>query len=128
MAVAVAGGIQIKNSMNKGISVYFAIIILTALSSVLLALVSISVSQIKIMQTLTNSSAAFYAADTGVENTLYEIYQKGYDVYSNVGSCPFTGALDDAAYEVCVISGIPTTTVQSTGTYKNTQRRIEINF
>lgn len=114
--------------MQKGISIYFAIIILTVLSSVLLALVSISVSQIKIMQTLTNSSAAFYAADTGIEDALYGIYKEGYDVYSNVGECNFTGTLDDATYTVCVISGIPTTTVQSTGTYKNTQRRIEINF
>jgi hypothetical protein len=111
---------------EKGISLYLAIIIITVLTSSLLALVSISVSQIKIIWSLGDSVNAFYAADTGAERVLYDIYKGGY--VPLLGDCPYNNAaLDGASYQVC-ISSVASSTIWSTGSFKNTQRRIEISF
>jgi len=110
---------------QKGVSLYLAILIITVLTSSLLVLISISVSQIKIIWSLGDSVNAFYAADTGAERILYDIYKGGY--IPLLGECPFTESLDGATYQVC-ISSISSSTIWTTGSYKGTQRRIEINF
>jgi len=112
-------------SEEKGISLYLAIVIITVLTSALLALVSVSVSQIGIIWGLGDSVNAFYAADTGAERILYDIYKGGY--IPILGDCPYSGTLDGAVYQVCV-SPSASSTIWSTGVYKNTQRRIEISF
>ncbi|MBU2579069.1 pilus assembly PilX N-terminal domain-containing protein [Patescibacteria group bacterium] len=116
-----------KRHDHKGVSLYFALIILFALTGALLALITLSVSQIKIIGIQNDSLIAFYAADTGIERVLYEIYKNGYSPVAE--ECPaFFGTLDNnAKYEVCV-SASATTTIQSTGTYQGIQRRIQIDI
>lgn len=123
----------LKIQNEKGIALYLTIAIITVLSSALLALVSLSVSQIKIMGALGDSVKAFFAADTGVEELLYRNYIKEESLKPN--EC-FDGYLDlnnndaqdsdDSLYEVCVTDS--TSTVWSTGTFKNTKRKVEITF
>lgn len=111
--------------MQKGVSLYLTIVVLSVLTAALLALIGISVSQIKIIWTLGNSVVAFYAADTGIERVLMNM--------ENPSNIPET-SLGDAKYEVEVYAS---TTAQcdadnyciiSTGTYKNTKRAIEITY
>jgi Tfp pilus assembly protein PilX len=117
---------QIFIEERKGVSLYFAFIILAVLTGVLLSLITLSVSQIKTTGLQTDSAIAFYAADTGVERVLYEIFQNNY--VPELGKCPYKETLDNGAeYEVC-ISGSASTTIQSTGAYQGIQRKIEIDI
>ncbi|MDI6883126.1 MAG: pilus assembly PilX N-terminal domain-containing protein [Patescibacteria group bacterium] len=113
---------------SKGVSLYLTIVILAVLTSTLLVMVNISVSQIKVILTLSDSVLAFYAADSGVEKALYGVYTGSYTPV--LGECPpnFQGTLENgASYKVCV-SGTSTSTIFSTGSFKETKRKIEVNF
>ncbi|MBZ9572788.1 hypothetical protein KJA17_01160 [Patescibacteria group bacterium] len=120
--------LDINNKNQKGVSLYLTIVILSVLTAAILTMISISVSQIKVIQTLGNSVIAFYGADTGIERVLYGVYKEGY--IPALGECPldYRGTLDNgASYEVCV-SDESASIILSTGSYKKTKRRIEINF
>ena len=113
---------------QKGVSLYLTIAILTVLTAALLALIGISVSQLKVIWTLSDSVIAFYGADSGIERVLYGVYKEGY--FPSLGECPldYEGTLgNESSYEVCV-SDTSTSTIYSTGIYKKTRRRIEISF
>lgn len=104
--------------MEKGVSLYFAILILSVLSAGLLALVTISVSQIKVIWTLGDSVNAFYGADTGVEEALYRIRQLA-DL-SN-----FSGSFNGVSYQVSLNSEGLEIVIKSIGSYQKTKRAIE---
>ena len=117
---------------QKGVSLYLTIVILSVLTASLLALTSIAISQIKVIYKIGDSVVAFYAADSGAEQLLYEklLYESpGGESYlsANAGKCPvFSGNVGLATYRVCVDSS--GTSVYSTGTYKETERRVGLNF
>ena len=58
-------------NMNKGVSLYLAVVIMAILLAIVLGVSAILVSQIKIIRGVENSVIAFYAADTGIEDILY---------------------------------------------------------
>lgn len=113
--------------MEKGVSLYLTIVILGVLTASLLALIGISVSQIKVIFTLGDSVVAFYAADTGIEQALM----------NRDSSCPPDipqTSLGQASYEVEVLSATSpdcdadNCCIWSTGTYKDKKRRIEVKY
>lgn len=103
---------------SKGISLYFTILILSVLTASLLSLIAISVSQIKVIWTLSDSVSAFYTADTGIERALYRIRQQ--DNFFD-----FSGNLDSASYQVSIATTSEETVIKSIGSYKKTKRAIE---
>ena len=107
----------IKTKKNKGVSLYFVILILFVLTTTLLALINLSVSQIKITSGINHSVSAFFTADTGIEHSLYDI-RKG------AGGGNVSGSLGEASYEVIAIG----TTITSTGLFQNTRRAIQIKY
>jgi len=123
---------NINNKNQKGVSLYFAIVILSVLAATLLALIAISISQIKVITSLGNSVIAFYAADSGIERVLYHLLKEGWS--PSPGECPFVppeweGLSNEAEYKVCV-SEDATSTIWSIGRHKKSgiKRKIEINF
>ena len=109
---------------QKGISLIFAIFILTFILGIALGTATILVRQIKIMREIGYSAVAFFAADSGIEKILYEDrvspVADGYSV---------TVTLDNGAeYTVGVIKSGGDTTITSKGTYKSTNRAIEIQY
>ena len=113
---------------DRGISLYFAIVILSVLSAALLALITISISQIKIIHTLGNSVTSFYVADTGIEHCLYRIRKLG---NSENFSGSFNG--DSHTYNVTLTpAGSDCNAVNfcinSIGEYKKTKRVIEATY
>ena len=56
---------------QKGVSVYLAFMIMTVLLVIGLGINYLVTSEIKVMRNMTNSVTAFYAAETGIEKTLY---------------------------------------------------------
>ncbi len=114
--------------MKKGVSLYLAIVILSVLTTTLLALVTISMSQIRIIWTLGDSITAFFVADTGIEHCLYRIRKEGN--YSG-----FSGNLNGNSYTVTVTPGGESGCapdnyycLKSIGSYKKTNRAIESTF
>ena len=112
---------------QKGVSLYLTIVILSVLTASLLTLISLSVSQIKVIYKIGDSVVAFYAADSGAERLLYEIYKNSFNPEENKGACPFSDNIGQAFYEVCV-SDSSGAIIYSAGTYKETIGRIELNF
>ena len=104
--------------MQKGVSLYLTIVILAVLTSALLGLVAISVSQIKVIHTLGHSVIAFYAADSGIEHCLYNLRKEG-------GTGEVSGNFNGINYSVSLGDS---NTYISIGSYKGTKRAIEINF
>ena len=115
-----------SENFKKGFAVYFAVLIMSLMMSVLLVLVYLSMSQIKIIWSLGNSDISFYAADTGIERMLYNLYKGSY--LPVLGDCPYSETLSNGAfYQVCV-SDTSTSTIRSSGSYRSSSRKIEINL
>ena len=107
---------------QKGVSLYFAVVITTILLAIVLGLTTILVSQLKIIRGMGDSVVAFFAADRGMERTLYNIYGQGKLATS-------TETWNDHRYEttisIKVVMGVTSTVVSSMGKYKETRRAIE---
>jgi len=108
-------------SNQKGVSLFLAIMIMSVLSAVALALIGISISGIKIAKGLEDSVMAFYAANTGIERALYNIRKDG--ILDN-----FSGTLEETSYEVTIDSDGTSATITSVGSYRETKRAIEVNY
>jgi hypothetical protein len=106
-----------KNS-NKGVSLYLALIIMFILIAIALGVSLIIVSQMKMMKGMGDSVVAFYAADTGIEQALYEKRVNGID-WSGSGS------VGGANYAVNYTGGSEAKW-QSKGTFQGVSRAIEI--
>ena len=109
------------NYYQKGVSLYLAIVIMSILSAVVLGLVALSISGIKIVSGLENSVMSFYAANTGIEHSLYNIRKEG-------GTGEVSGFLEETNYNVSVNVNGTVTTVRSIGTYRETKRVIEVSY
>lgn len=59
--------------MEKGISLYIAILIMSILLALVLGMTAISFGQLRIVRGIENSVIAFHAADTGIERVLKKI-------------------------------------------------------
>ena len=109
---------------QKGISLMFAIFILTFTLGIALGTATILVRQIKIMREIGYSAVAFFAADSGIEKVLYE--DRASPVADGYSS---TVTLDNGAeYTVGVTKSGGDTTIKSEGIYQNTKRAIEIQY
>jgi len=82
---------------NRGTTLYLALIILAILIAIVFSVSSIILGQIKTMKGMSDSVIALYAADTGIEEGLYEVYQ------GNFGD--FNGTLDNhSSYRASVLN------------------------
>jgi len=130
-----------KSQNEKGVALYFALMIMTVLLALALGISAILLGQMKVMKGMENSVLAFYAADTGIEMELYRVSKTEYEPPPNlycgfldldddggdVTNCSATAIdctdQDDACYKVTV--GAVT---QSIGVYRKVRRAIEISF
>lgn len=116
--------------MNKGISLYIAVVIMAILLAVVLAMSAILVGHLKITRDIENSVLAFYAADSGIEEVLMVRTSPASScIQSN--PCPLdngasyyveitdSGAGDCLANNYCVMA---------VGSYKGVSRAIEIQY
>jgi hypothetical protein len=131
-----------KIPKEKGISVFFSVMILTVLLSVALGISTILVGQVRMIKGIGDSVIAFFTADTGVERIMYEDKKcrlPGCDTLSwpcvDTTGCdkgrywtgtPVTGDFGPgtATYQVNFNNGA--TVISSKGTYRGTQRAINI--
>ena len=113
---------------QKGVSLYIAIMIIVILLAIVLGAGAILLGQLKTIKGMENSIAAFYAADTGIEEVLMDRNSPD----EGVGA--YFGTLGDATYTVDVFkSGEGGCTalnfcIRSVGEYEGTKRAIEVEY
>ncbi|MCL5010590.1 MAG: hypothetical protein M1127_00015 [Patescibacteria group bacterium] len=108
-----------KKFWQKGTSLYLTMVVLSALTATLLALVNIAIVQNKIIVAGGNSVVAFFAADAGIEQSLYQIRKQELP-----GDVPET-VLGQAKYSVVAQTQGEQTIVRSQGFFRNVTRAIE---
>ena len=113
-----------NSQKEKGVSILFAVLILSVVLSIALGTSSLIVRQLKVMRGVGSSVVAFYAADCGIEKVLL-----------TKPPLPISKTLlNGAEYEVFVSASTTegcdalNYCIKSIGSYKNTKRAIEIKY
>jgi len=135
-----------KLKKQKGISIVYIILITSFIFAISIGVNSISYQQAKTMNQIGLSTVAFYAADSGAERQLYNLYKES-TILPNINftfdssfaaqaSTSVTCASNDPAY--CLDPSILYTAacdsvadnfcVKSVGDYKGTKRAIELTY
>ena len=112
-----------KKKSQEGIALYIVIMILTVFITVVLALTNISLSQIRVSWQSGDSVKAFGAADSGVENALYNI--RKIDNFDNISQ---TNLSNGSSYTVDIDYTTTSATIQSKGVFRNVRRVIEARY
>ena len=115
-----------QNNFQKGVSIYLAVAMMAILMSVAMGISTIFLGQVKATRGLGYSVIAFYAADAGIERILLN--------RSSPTDISETSLSNGAIYRVIVSSGgsddctAPNYCIKSVGSYKETNRAIEISY
>ncbi len=108
---------------ESGITLYLTIVILSVFTTVVFTLTGISISQIKITWLAGDSAKAFFAADTGVEQALFNI--RKHDSFSKIDKVSLANG---ASYTVNISTTTNTTSIQSKGEFRSARRTIEAKY
>lgn len=115
--------------MQKGVSLYLALMIIAILLSIILGLSTILISQIRVIKGMGDSVTAFCAAETGIERVLYEA-KLGENI---IEQQPYQDSFNNASYIVNVYdhnnpecADADYYCIKSVGTYLGTKRAIEV--
>ena len=133
---------------QKGIALLFTMLIMSVILAVGAGISVILIQETKMMGEIGHSVVSFYAADSGVEEQLYDLYKAapeshlpqhsgsmsittgGVITYSVTAKCSVNTAIEDcyngfmvdescSAFNYCI---------KSIGTYERTKRAIEIEY
>ncbi len=105
------------------------ILILNSIVLISLAAANLIVSGVKMSGTQARSTKAYFAAEAGAEQLLWE-YRKGGVAcsFGNESACDFSKTLSDgSSYRVNYVA-MSTTTFVSIGSYSGLRRSVELNF
>lgn len=109
-----------QNTAPKGIALLLTMIILSIVMLITVLITSIIATQLKLSSDINNSTAAIYAADSGVEWELYQIRQ---------GVLVAAPAMSNgAAVTVAVTGNFPNFTIKSLGSFRTVKRQFEASF
>lgn len=126
---------------EKGISLLFIVIIMSVILALSLGISAIIIQQTRMMGEIGHSLVSFYAADSGVEEILYDLYQ------SPIPQAQHSGLCGDASYDSVAKCGAAVSTnacpagftidsdcnasnfcLKSIGVYQKTKRALEIKY
>ena len=120
-------------NIQKGVSLYIAIMIIVILLAIVLGAGAILLGQLKTIKGMENSIAAFYAADSGIEKVLMDRADPA--LSSAFLECPCSGSVvctlgSDINYCIIVesLSAPDNFYIRSVGSYKGTKRAIEVVY
>lgn len=120
--------------MNKqrGASLLLVLLILTAILAIAFGVTGLMLGEIKISREVPRSLRAYYAAEAGIERSLYDIRRgSGANDIGSPPSCVGGGAvcLDGSAtcYSVDIVPGDPFV-IKSYGCFKGVRRAIEVSY
>ena len=118
---------------ETGSSMYFAMMVLTVTLGVVLGLTTIVVSQIKMVRSMHYSVVAYYAADSGIEEALRDLFKgSGLPASTENGSGSVGEADFKADFNYTIYNSSEESCnkqyycIKSIGEYKNIKRAIEV--
>jgi len=131
------------NKSEKGISLLFTILIMSVILSIAMGVSGILIQQTRMVGEMGKSIVSFYAADSGVERELFDLYKAPYPQSDLSGFLSVNGS-NDASFNVAVkcgatsdcLAGFATSSdcsalnfcLKSIGSYQKTKRAIEIKY
>ena len=117
------------NNSQKGVSLYYAVLIMSISLAVALGVNTVALQSLKITREVKKTPPALYAADTGIERALYELSPAG---NWNEGST-HNVSLDGVSYKVTIkdagVDKCPDDVrycIKSIGTYEGTRRALRV--
>jgi len=119
---------------NKGSVLYFSVMILTIILSIVLGMSAMLITQIKMIRGTEFSVMAFYLADSGIEEALYCLYKGGCssDEGDIIPNNRLTSIPNYGEYRYELVSGEFCRPIRnfyciiSTGIFQGTRRSIEV--
>ncbi len=131
-----------KLKSQEGIALLFVILIMSVILTISLGISAVLIKQIKTAEEIGDSVVAFYAADSGIEKVLYDLYKSSPRASYPPGPC------GDASFEAEVKCGASVATdkcplgsdkidptcdapnfcLKSIGNYQKTKRAIETKY
>lgn len=108
-----------KIQQKGAVAIILAVLLLSVLSVIGLGIAVLMTNQIVMSGQVGNSVVAYYAAEAGSEECLYELRHGS-------GSCPASGLLDNGADYDVSYNGVDT--IQSIGHFEGADRKIEITW
>ena len=138
----------IKNiNTNKGVSILFSVLIMSVILSVGLGISGILIQETRIVGEIGHSVVSFYAADSGIERELFELYkvvpvtpEEAIPNFSNIAvgeasysvetKCSSQNEDCPAAFEVASEAecGALNYCLKSIGSFERTKRAIKIKY
>lgn len=121
---------SVKKLNSRGAATIFIVMsILAAVLAIALGTSFVASTELRISSSSRESVTAYYAAETGIEQALYDHIIKE----PTAAKCPLWTSLDSAQYCLNVTEDTPgdyrtITKIQSIGEYNSVRRSIEINF
>ena len=116
---------------KKGSALMLALFMLAGMLVVAMGIGNIVISGIKTSRVQTDSTKAFYAAESGIEKTLFEIRKNNFDLllYGDQDDI-FNGSISLSNGSSFVVNYASSTTsvFTSVGTFNNTKRSVQISF
>jgi len=114
-----------KLQKSKGASLLLTLIILSTILVIALGISNLIWGEIKLSQDIPKSLKAYYAAEAGIERSLYDDRQGvGAD---DIDKCSVR-LNNESSYGVDVTTEKDTTTIKSWGCFRNVKRAIEISY
>jgi hypothetical protein len=117
---------MIKNN-KKGSILYFSVLLVGLLFSAGITTTAILVQKISMIEELTYSTSAFYAADAGIEKALY----RWNDISETSGAInynySFENLSEDQSYIIRRSASGGNLIITSTGSYKEVRRGIQVS-
>ncbi len=132
---------RISHKMNKGIALLFVVLITSVILAIGLGISGIFIQQTKMMEEIGYSVVSFYAADSGIEAQLHNLYKVAIplsnlsDSWGNVSfetevkcgasvpleNCPPNLEIDPNCFALNFC-------LKSVGSYKKVKRAIEVEY
>ncbi|MDD2274423.1 MAG: hypothetical protein PHI91_01585 [Candidatus Pacebacteria bacterium] len=115
---------------QKGYALYLMITMMAVLLAVVLGLSTIIIGGVNLAILSGDSFKAFYAADSGIEESLYRIYIDKIDSEITFsGGFSFSPSEYGATYDVTIsYNGESPQEITSTGKYNEARKKIEASF
>lgn len=131
----------VPRSTDKGISLLFVVIITSVVLALSLGISAIIIQQTRMMGEVGHSVISFYAADSGIEEILYDLYQSstpqpehsgsfGDASFSSVAKCGAGVAVNacPSGFTIDSDCNAQNFCLKSTGVYQKTKRALEIKY
>ncbi len=114
---------------NEGAALLMTLLILSSVLVVALATADLVMVGIKMSRNQVQSTRAFFAAEAGVERSLWKSRKDSYDLPDSDTENVFSGTLgNEATYQVNYSTTTPEVMFTSTGDYRQVKRTISVSF